>query len=241
MHTSLGLDTCLAFINCQIKPAVRGQPARSKLAVTISRQAGAGATEVARRLAQYLERHAPAEGCPWTVFDRNLVEKVLEDHKLPAKLAQFMPEDRVSAIDDIMTEILGLHPPSWTLLRQTTETILKLAELGNVILVGRGAHVITSRLAHVFHVRLVGSVENRVARLEREQGLAPKAALAHLEKEDRGRERYLREHFRAEADDPLLYHLIVNTDRMAGEAAAQLIGEAALRHRGAALPAGNVV
>jgi len=37
------------------------------------------------------------------------------------------------------------------------ETILHLAEQGNVILIGRGANLVTRELQHVFHVRLVGS------------------------------------------------------------------------------------
>ena len=57
---------------------------------------------------------------------------------------------------------MGLHPSSWTLVQQTNATILQLAQMGNVILVGRGATVITSKLNNVFHVRLVGSLEKRI-------------------------------------------------------------------------------
>jgi len=235
MNPAISFDKCLAFINCQMQPPEH-PPGRKpgpppKLAVTLSRQTGSGALLVAERLAQLLQERAPAQGCAWTVFDRNLVEKVLEDHRLPKQLAQFMPEDRVSQFADMMQELLGLHPPSWTLVSQTTETILKLAELGNVILVGRGAHVITSKLSHVFHARLIGSLEKRAERVQEHLHLDREAALAFIEKEDRGRERYLRVHFQADINDPLLYHLIVNTDRMTCDDAAQLIAEAALRHR----------
>ena len=41
-----------------------------------------------------LQGQVPAGAPPWTIFDRNLVERVLEDHDLPARLAKFMPEDR---------------------------------------------------------------------------------------------------------------------------------------------------
>ena len=80
------------------------------------------------------------------------MEKVLEDHSLPNRLARFMPEDRISEISDTMDELFGLHPPSWTLVRQTADTILHLAELGNVIVIGRGAAVITRKLDYVFNV-----------------------------------------------------------------------------------------
>lgn len=235
MNSAISFDKCLAFINCQMQAAERPPDAKPacppKLAVTLSRQTGSGALLVAERLAQLLQGLIPTEGCVWTVFDRNLVEKVLEDHRLPKQLAQFMPEDRVSQFSDMVQELLGLHPPSWTLVSQTTETILKLAELGNVILVGRGAHVITGKLNHVFHVRLIGSLEKRAQRVEGCLRLDRQAALAFIEREDRGRERYLRIHFQANIDDPLLYHLIINTDRLTCDEAAQVIADAVLRRR----------
>jgi len=238
MDASTGLNHCLTFINCQLKPvdkAARAAGIPRKLAITLSRQTGAGVFAVAEKLAALLQVRAPRGTAPWTVFDKNLVEKVLEDHHLPAKLAQFMPEDRRSMIEEVMEEILGLHPPSWTLANQTMETILKLAELGNVILVGRGATVITAKLDHMFHVRLVGSLEKRTARVQEHLGLGRKAALEFILKSDRGRQRYLRSHLRADIDDPLLYDLIVNTDRFPLDAVARLIADATLERVGGAI------
>lgn len=229
MEPHKGLEQAQAFLQCQLRPAQR-PPRRPRLAVTISRQTGSGAWQVAQHLARLLDQRVPDPELKWTVFDRELVEKVLADHHLPQKLAAYMPEDRVSLIEDMMTELLGLHPPSWTLFHATVETILKLAELGHVILIGRGAHVVTARLPHVFHVRLVGSLERRIERVKATRGLDAAQARAFIEREDRGRARYLREHFKAEIDDPLQYDLVINTDRLEGEQAGALIAEAAV-HR----------
>jgi hypothetical protein len=38
----------------------------------------------------------------------------------------------------------------------------------------------------------------------------------------------LKKHFGQDLDDPLLYHMIINTDRIPYERAAQIIGEAVL-------------
>jgi cytidylate kinase len=228
-----GLDKCFAYINCQMKPAEASLSHAAggdlRPAVTISRQVGSGGHSVAEKLAAYLQTRSPQGGPPWTVFDRNLVDRVLADHNLPARLAQYLPEDRKSAIEDALEEVLGLHPPTATLLPKIAETILQLAELGHVILLGRGAHVITSTLPNMFHVRLVGSIEKRAERIREVQGLGPKAALAFLKKEDRGRERYLKKHFKKNIDDPTLYDLVINTDRVNNDEAAPLIGEAVIR------------
>jgi cytidylate kinase len=176
-----------------------------------------------------LQARQPGQPCPWTVFDRNLVEKVLEDHHLPSRLAQFMPEDKVSAISDAVEELLELHPSSWKLVHQTTETILQLAELGNVILVGRGANVITASLPHVFHVRLVGSFDHRLERVQTRHRVSREAARKFIRKEDAGRRRYLQRYFGKDIDDPLLYHLVINTDWVPVERAAELIAQAMFR------------
>jgi len=234
MNLAHGLERCRTFIDTQLQPAGKGLTAteNGKLwrAVTISRQTGSGAYLVAEKLAACLQTHTPKDARPWTVFDRNLVEKVLEDHHLPQRLARFMPEDKVSEIADTMDELFGLHPPSWTLVRQTADTILRLVELGNVIVIGRGATVLTGKLDHVFHVRLVGSLEKRVAHIQEHLRLSKEGALELIRREDRGRQRYLKEHFKADIEDPLLYHLVVNTDRVPYERAARIIADAMLKH-----------
>jgi cytidylate kinase len=200
-------------------------------AVTISRQAGCGAFAVAQKLAAYLQSRSSKDACPWTVFDRNLMDKVLEDHNLPVRLAKFLPEDTISKTQEIMADLFELHPPVETIVRQTAETMLRLAGLGNVILIGRGGNVITAELPHVLHVRLVAPLEKRIEyahkaynkfNLTREQ--ARKFCLS----EDRGRERYLKKHFDADINDPLLYHMIINTGLVSYDDAAKLIGDAVL-------------
>ena len=227
MNSTNPLERCLSFISCQLQPAAL-QPQEYKdrqrfSAVTISRQAGAGGHSIAQELAQYLEACDEPRARPWVVLDRGLVEKALEDHNLPARLARFLPEDRISQISDTMDELFGLHPPSWLLVRKTSETILHLAELGHVILLGRGSNVITSKLPQVFHVRLVGSLSRRLKRLQETQKLGYEEARKLAEREDLARARYLRQFFDKNIDDPLLYHLVINTDLISFQDAAHTI------------------
>jgi len=225
-----GLDRCYAFINCQLQPDER-RPALARsgmrpLAVTLSRQAGCGALVVADKLAKLLQTRSPKESCPWTVFDRNLMEKVLEDHHLPSRLAKYLPEDRMTELQDVLDDLFGLRPPSWTVVEQTSETILHLAEVGNVILIGRGANIITAKQPHVFHVRLVAPFEKRVQHAHEFYKMSLKTARAFCRREDRGRERYLKKYFKADVNDPLLYHLTVNTGLLSYDQAARTIADA---------------
>lgn len=230
MHPQIGLENCLSFVNCQLRPpeweTKDHLPVLTRRSITISRQSGSGGHSVARKLLELLQAQTPPDECPWTVFDRDLVAKVIEDHNLPKRLAKFMPEDRISEISDTMDELFGLHPSSWTLVHKIAETILRLAELGHVILIGRGANVITRRFGYMFHVRLVGSLEKRIRYIQELNQSTHQEAVEFVRQEDLGRARYLRKYFDKDINDPMLYHLVINTDLVSYEEAASMIAQA---------------
>ncbi len=231
METEGPLTRFLAYLNSQSPARIREGAVRHppRMAVAISRQTGSGAVRIAEGLAEYLQAKAPPDERPWTVFDKNLIAKVLEEHDLPTHLAKFLPEDKIAAINDMMDEILGLHPPASLIAHQSIETILGLAELGNVILVGRGASAITSRLPNVLRVWLVGSLERRVARVQEHWQLSRKDALEFTCHSDRGRARYVKKYLHQEVSNVLLYDLTINTDLFSTEEVVLLIGDAVLR------------
>lgn len=228
-----GFGRYLAHINS--RPRSNDQPLRvsqpERLAVAISPQTGSGALQVAERLAEYLQAHAPAAEPAWRVFDRSLMAKVLEDHHLPTRLAKFLPEDAHNAVDEVLDELLGLHPPCWVIVQQSIETILNLIGAGNVILVGWGANAVASKLSNVFQVRLVASLERRIARIQAREHLGRREALAFIERSDRGRARYVKRYFHQEVADVLLYGLIINTDHFSDAEVVRLIGDAILNRQ----------
>lgn len=195
--------------------------------VTLSRQAGAGAVSIGERIAELLnQKQAGQENPPWTVFDKNLVQRVIEDHQLPATLKQYLPENVPPGITSAVEEMLGLHPSAWTLAEKTAATILRLARLGNVILVGRGANFITQSLRPAVHVRLVAPLGMRVAHAAEFHQLTVDEATRYVAQADQGRQRYVKRFLHARIDDPLSYTLTINTGRMSHPAVAQLIAEA---------------
>ena len=187
-----------------------------------------------------MQARTPEEEPNWTVFDRNIVAEVLREHHMPERLAQYMPEKWTSDVEDTLDELFGLHPPSWELVRKTAETILHLARIGNVILIGRGANVITWKLEGTLHVRLVRSFEKRVQRIQETDKLGPKEALAFIRREDKGRGYYLKKYYDKDIDDPLLYHLVINTDLISDEGAARVIFNYALEREREPRPQGRI-
>jgi cytidylate kinase len=77
-------------------------------------------------------------------------------------------------------------------------------------------------------VRLVGSLERRVKHMQELEDLSPKAARQWVEREDRGRRRYVKKYFGKDIEDGLSYHLVINTDLVPYEEAARMIAGAVL-------------
>jgi cytidylate kinase len=226
------MDQCHSYLRAEIRTRM-GRPAAaappSGPALTISHQAGAGAHEIAGLVARLLQVSEPTGAAKWTVFDRELVAKVLEEHQLPQSLAERMPEDRRTWIQDLAEELVGLRPTSWDMVPKIVETVLHLADAGHVILIGRGANLITAKMPNVFHVRLVSPLSERMARVEQLEHLAPDAAAEFIANGDRGRERFVKTHFHERVADELLYHMVINTGRIPIPDAAQLIADQARR------------
>src|SRR5882757_7504792 len=101
MDYPIAFDTDYSVIDSYLQPSAQPQsppPRTPWRAVTISRHTGCGALAVAEKLAALLQQNNFPLQYPWKIFDRNLMEKVLEDHRLPTRLAQYLPEDRIGEV-----------------------------------------------------------------------------------------------------------------------------------------------
>ena len=231
----------LVYLNSRPRPDDHDLQAHprgpSRVAVAISAQTGSGALWIAERLAAHLQETEPDTERPWKVFHRSLIVKILEDHHLPIRMAKFLPEDAKNVVDDVLDELFGFHPSSWVMVQNSIETICRLVAEGNVIFVGWAVNAITRDLSDVFHVRLVGSIDRRVARIQVRENLSRKEALAFIERSDRGRERYSKRYFERSVSDVLLYDLTINTDQFSDIEVLQLISGAiwTRRARGSAV------
>ena len=55
------------------------------------------------------------------------------------------------------------------------------------------------------------------------EGISRKEAAERIRQEELGRERYLKQNFREDVHNPLLYHLVINTDLVTPDDAVDLI------------------
>ena len=231
METHQSIDKAKAYFDLQFGLSSGGYRIAAAPLITISRECGTGGNILGEEIARRLNRLLDADQPPWTVFDRNLVGRMLEDNHLSASLARFIPEDKVSELDASVGEIVGLHPSIWTMVHQTNSLMRRLAAVGHAIIVGRGSNFATAGTPQALHLRLVASPEQRARRIAQVLGLSPEQALAHGRRTDHARRDYVRSFFEADIDDPSGYDLIINMDKFTTETAADLV-VAVLRSRG---------
>jgi len=197
--------------------------------ITVSRETGAGAQAVGKELIKILDSKSDKNESQWTYFDRQLIEKVLEDHNLPKQVSEYMVEDKFRHLSSAVNVLLGLHPSQWSLLHKTTETVLQLARMGKVIIVGRAGNIITAKLNNVFHVRLIAPLESRIKYIIDIQKMNRQDAEAYIKKEDVARRNYLKSNFSRDIENPELYHIVLNTSLLTYEGTAEVIADAVLK------------
>jgi cytidylate kinase len=100
------------------------------------------------------------------------------------------------------------------------------ADDGQAVIVGRGAQMILADRRDVLRVRIIAPLEQRVAYVSRREQLDAAGARDRIEREERGRERYLRSSYRRASDDAYLYDLVVNTGALDLDSAVALIAVA---------------
>jgi hypothetical protein len=233
MNTKSSIDKSSAYFISQFKDQREPLPSANvhqlKPAITISHQTGAGAQEIAGELIRQLQKSNLKGERPWALYNHHLIENALMEQRLPKRLAEKITEEKRFFIHELIDDVFDLQPPSWVLMPQVREIILRLATAGCAVLVGHGATVVTANLANVFHVRLTGSLSKRIERVQNLEVLPFEAASKYVMAEDRKRNKFLKAHFHARLDNELLYDLSVNTDRISNEDAVALISEGVQR------------
>jgi len=192
--------------------------------ITISRETGTCARCISEELIKFFQRKSSENEPLWTILDKNLIEKVLADHQLPGVLEKLMEEDKVSFFASMINEMFSGLPGQWTLIRKQSETIFHVASLGKVIIIGRGANLITQNLSNAFHVRLIAPINERIKNFAEVHGLDFKKAKLIVEQHDTSRMKYIHTVFNKRIDDPSLYHIVMNTKELTYKQIANIIG-----------------
>jgi cytidylate kinase len=152
--------------------------------------------------------------------DRRLEEEAIKLGIQPEAL-----KDMDEKAPSLMSRILSNKPQVYMDLLQTV--IYDVAKRGKGIILGHGSQVLLRDFGCALHVRIDASESSRIENLMNERGLSREAAGKLIHKSDHERRGFLQFAFHMDWNDPFLYDLLINRDKVSTRLAAQLIGEAA--------------
>jgi cytidylate kinase len=101
--------------------------------------------------------------------------------------------------------------------------IEETAAQGDVVIVSHAASLALARREDVLRVLITGSRAARSARVAESGGLSEKEAERKIDEEDAARADYLRRFYDVEVELPTHYDIVVSTDRLRPEDAAELV------------------
>ena len=108
-------------------------------------------------------------------------------------------------------------------------TVQEMAARDDIVLVGLASTIILAGMPHTLRVRVTAPEGRRAERVAQAQGLDPTAALDRIRHSDRERGGRVWFLHHVDLEDPLLYDLVINTDRLEAEEGAWLVQQA-LQH-----------
>jgi cytidylate kinase len=203
-------------------PGPQASPPPRRPTITISRELGAGAREVAAALAARLDLEVHGVG---------IVDRIARDENLAREVVDALDEKARSQVElwveGVLKQRIFLRDNYHVALVRTVET---LAAHGGVLLIGRGANFILGEQASL-RVLLVASRKRRIERVTRYEDVDEAEAARLVDRADGERAEFIRKLFHAEANDPRHYDLVLGTDRYPLPRVAEIV-MAALEVRG---------
>ena len=156
------------------------------------------------------------------VLARSAVTGVGGDPYFGPGIPTFLTEEYEDAVQRTITR--GHEVDDEKYHEAISNAIHDLAAQDNVVIVGRGAHVILRDIPSVLRVGVVAKMDDRVRLIMVREQLAEKEALITIKARDQARAHYFNQFFLLDNPDAAeLFHLVVNTSDMDLDYATDLI------------------
>ncbi len=178
--------------------------------ITFSRRYGAGGGEVARRVAEKMGyKFYDTDAIEYKAGELGFREAIREMEERPPSFFQRIFSSK-PAVD----------------LDRLNSVIYELAKQGDAVFLGWGSHMLLRAFDCAFHVRVIASKEKRIQNLVG-RGVNPEDAPKLIERADHDREAFIKFAFGANWEDPDLYDLVINMNKLSVELAVETVVRAA--------------
>jgi cytidylate kinase len=179
--------------------------------ITISREAGCGASKIAKKLATTLNMD---------VMGGKIIQMVAESAEMSDKVICTLDEKEMTRRDDWLTSLFEtrhLWPDQY--LHHLTKVIGTIGRHGNAVIVGRGANFVLPQ-KDTFSVRIIAPEEARIKNVLK---TTHDEAKRYIIKTDSDRRAFVRKYFNADIEDPSAYDLVINMRGLKADGAIETI------------------
>jgi len=199
--------------------------------ITICGRLGSGAHEIGKLVAEkmhidFLDRKIVAEvASRLNLQEQEVVYKEMPPTGLKARIAEALVRgysigDGTQMVYIPMSQI-PLDDNNY--LKALTSFVKDIARSHSVVIFGRGSQFILQDCPSALHILVVAPYRTRLNRVMTERGLGEEQARQEINRFDNSAREYIKRFFGAEMDDHMTYDLLVNTERLTYEAAADVI------------------
>lgn len=204
-------------LESQLEKWRREGKAKYRPCIAVSRETGAGGSEICRKVANDLKMD---------LIGSQIIARVAESAKMSEKVVQSLDEKRVSVLDSWIASFFTaryLWPDVY--LQHLTKVIRTIGEHGNAIILGRGAQFILPR-EKTFRVRIIGPLEQRIQNVMKNKGNSYEEAQSYVLKRDMNSNAFVMKYFHEDISNTDHYDLVVNTAGVTVDEAAAIIKNA---------------
>lgn len=181
--------------------------------VTVSHEMGSGGAEIGAALAERLG---------YRYVDQDMITQAAHQYGVGEEKLTQLDETKPS-----LFERFDVETRQYITVLQSA--LLDVAELENVVLMGRGGQVLLRGITHVLRIRVMAPFDMRVKRVMKKmagrmgESVDVRTTAEMVRRNDHekfGRMRYL---YDVDWGDPALYDVVINTDKLSIEAGVDLI------------------
>jgi CMP/dCMP kinase len=212
--------------------------------ITISRQLGSQGDEIATRIVAgldlefvdrvYVRGAAREAGIAEALLQRLLYEgqpSVAADILNSLGAPRTQKEVSAQSVSPLLNVFAPMLPPTAMTLEEAAHTIgdviRQVAARDNVLVLGQAGQVLLKDHLRACHVQLIAPLDVRVERVARRDRVSAAVARRRVRASDDARATFLARYYGVRWQDPLLYHLVINTGLTSVEDAVSLITHAA--------------
>ena len=184
--------------------------------VTISREFGCPSKKIARELIDAINNKKTRNKWCW-VSKEILAESADQLGLHPDEIQYVFDYKKKGIVDEILSAQTRKYYRSDKKIRNTIGKVIKrIAETGNVIIVGRGGAAIANDIKNSLHIKLIADIEWRAKNVGKRHDMDINEAIPFILDYDKKRKKFL-DYYWGKTSDHSIFDLIFNCNTMSDE------------------------